>query len=570
MGVYGGLGPMTNAVLWVEAVVFAIFVGLRLYTRKHVLNSVGLDDYLVLTALVLQVLYTAFVTEATLYGLGQLYADVGDPVTYFTAVKYELFSQVAGLMVIGVGKATVGVFLLRIVRSKAQVWFIWACLAITAFITLFASITVIVQCIPIEKSWNPTTPGYCWLDFSKVGYTVGSWFVAADFAFAILPWFIVWDLNMKQKEKITVACGLSLGVFAGACGIIRTKALSGLNASEYILDDTVPMLIWSATESCVTIMCSSIPVLRPLYIHVRYGADGRSSSSGDTSYRLPLYGSGRGRSTYSKAGLESSINEQSTPHHTGVLKNSAQNASNENILQGAAGIERTDEIAVSYEQFDTIHFLGPNCTYFRTYPTTNHPAFFRSAMSSTPPTSGLSPKTWTRETSREFFISTEPKLLSVKAVNAAYARDFVYWIKKPFPEEVLWQMLHGALSFGVYRWTEPVESVNDSTIPSPENTEQIGLARVVTDGCSFVYLSDTYVLPEYQGSGLGKWLVGCVAETFSKENMPYLRRIMLLTDDERTQAFYTNVFGVKVVGREERKDMGRDLVFMCARPHAQP
>lgn len=43
---------MTNAVLWVEAVVFAIFVGLRLYTRKHVLNSVGLDDYLVLTALV--------------------------------------------------------------------------------------------------------------------------------------------------------------------------------------------------------------------------------------------------------------------------------------------------------------------------------------------------------------------------------------------------------------------------------------------------------------------------------------------------------------------------------------
>lgn len=33
-----------------------------------------------------------------------------------------------------------------------------------------------------------------------------------DFSFAILPWFVVWDLNMKQKEKITVACGLSLGI----------------------------------------------------------------------------------------------------------------------------------------------------------------------------------------------------------------------------------------------------------------------------------------------------------------------------------------------------------------------
>ncbi|KAF4769675.1 hypothetical protein N7455_006140 [Penicillium solitum] len=350
MGVYGGLGPMTNAVLWVEAVVFAAFVGLRLYTRKHILNSVGLDDYLALIALVLHILYTAFVTEATVYGLGQLFADVGDPVIYFTAVKYELFSQVAGIMVIGVGKAAVGVFLLRIVRSRIQRVIIWACLAITAFITLFASITVIVQCIPVEKSWNPTTPGHCWLDFSKVGYTVGSWFVAADFSFAILPWFIVWDLNMKQKEKITVACGLSLGVFAGVCGIIRTKALGGLNASEYIYD-TVPMLIWSATESCVTIMGSTIPVLRPLYIHIKYGSDGTSSSSGDTSYRLPLYGSGRDRSGFSKSGLESTVDERGTTHNPAVTNNNPENASNENILRGAAGIERTDEVSVSYEQF---------------------------------------------------------------------------------------------------------------------------------------------------------------------------------------------------------------------------
>lgn len=43
---------MTNAVLWVEVVIFALFVGLRLYTRKQILNSVGLDDYLVCFALV--------------------------------------------------------------------------------------------------------------------------------------------------------------------------------------------------------------------------------------------------------------------------------------------------------------------------------------------------------------------------------------------------------------------------------------------------------------------------------------------------------------------------------------
>lgn len=52
MGVYGGLGPMTNAVLWLEVVIFAVFVGLRLYTRISLLNAVGVDDYLVVLALV--------------------------------------------------------------------------------------------------------------------------------------------------------------------------------------------------------------------------------------------------------------------------------------------------------------------------------------------------------------------------------------------------------------------------------------------------------------------------------------------------------------------------------------
>lgn len=52
MGYYGGLGPMVNGVLWAEVVLFAIFVGLRIYTRKEILNAVGGDDYLCILALV--------------------------------------------------------------------------------------------------------------------------------------------------------------------------------------------------------------------------------------------------------------------------------------------------------------------------------------------------------------------------------------------------------------------------------------------------------------------------------------------------------------------------------------
>lgn len=316
------------------------------------MNNVGWDDYLALAALVVHIVYTILVHIATGYGLGRLFADVGDPAVYFTAVKWEVFSQVAGLAAIGIGKCSVAVFLLRIVRNKLQIFIIWFFVAATTFITIFSCIVVVIQCLPVEKTWNPTAEGYCWLDFAKVGLSVGSWFVVMDFAFAIFPWFIIWDLNMKRKEKITVACGLSLGVFAGICGIVRTVALNGLNAEEYIFD-TVDMLIWSATESLVTLMCSSIPVLRPLYVRIKYGSKGDSSNNSN-SYNLPQYSSRK----YALGSNGGGIGQRSG-NHRAVITYNKDNASDETILRDtkldndtSGGIKRTDEISVSYEAYN--------------------------------------------------------------------------------------------------------------------------------------------------------------------------------------------------------------------------
>ncbi|KAH9886350.1 hypothetical protein F4778DRAFT_477734 [Xylariomycetidae sp. FL2044] len=345
MSAYGGQGPMLNAILWTVLVVGALFVGARVYTRKAILRSVGWDDYLIVLTVVIQILYTVFIHIGTGYGIGRSFADVGSPQTYSEAVMWEVFSQVAGLAMIGIGKCSVAMFLLRIVRNKIQVGVIWFCIFGTTVITLFACIGVVVQCIPVQKTWNPTLDGYCWLDFPKLGLTIGSWFVVMDFAFAALPWFVIWDLNMKRKEKITVACGLSLGVFAGICGIVRTVALTGLNNAEYILD-TVDMLIWSGVESVVTMMCSSIPVLRPLYVRLvhgsQYGSYGKSGKSGD--------------STGDKLRLKSLDNSAPKgPSHRVKVSAPPNNSSDESILRQTTwehegGIQRTDEISVSYEQ----------------------------------------------------------------------------------------------------------------------------------------------------------------------------------------------------------------------------
>jgi len=57
---------------------------------------------------------------------------------------------------------------------------------------------------------------------------------------------------------------------------------------------------------------------------------------------------------------------------------------------------------------------------------------------------------------------------------------------------------------------------------------QIGFARVVTDMATFAYLGDVFVLSEYRGQGLGKWLMETV---MSHPDLQGLRRWVLATRD---------------------------------------
>lgn len=122
---------------------------------------------------IFQIIYSAFISTGTYYGLGKKMAEIADPADFGTAVMYMIFSQVAGILFVGVGKLAVGAFLLRLVRDKIQIAVIRIFIALTILLTLFASIVVVIQCLPPEKIWNRTVPGYCWLDFTPVGFAVG-------------------------------------------------------------------------------------------------------------------------------------------------------------------------------------------------------------------------------------------------------------------------------------------------------------------------------------------------------------------------------------------------------------
>jgi GNAT superfamily N-acetyltransferase len=57
---------------------------------------------------------------------------------------------------------------------------------------------------------------------------------------------------------------------------------------------------------------------------------------------------------------------------------------------------------------------------------------------------------------------------------------------------------------------------------------QIGFARVISDFATFAYLCDVFITEEFQGKGLGKWLMSVVMQY---PDLQGLRRWMLATRD---------------------------------------
>ena len=108
-----------------------------------------------------------------------------------------------------------------------------------------------------------------------------------------------------------------------------------------------------------------------------------------------------------------------------------------------------------------------------------------------------------------FTISTDPALLDIDLLHNYLSRE-TYWAAG-IPRDTLVRAVAGSLCFGVY-----------------EAEKQVGFARVVTDRATFGYLADVFVLPEYRGRGLSKWLMECVV---AHPDLQGLRRFVLVTKD---------------------------------------
>ena len=202
--------------------------------------------------------YTVFCTAATTSGFGQRAKYLSQD-QFVNANKLEIIGQTFCIIAIATSKAAVAAFQMRIYKKKWQIIVLVISVISVSGICFFCALFDFVRCNPIEAVWNPfipnpvcfvSTESFTILSVSLSGeylpclYSGGRRGVSltrhpvicafVDFLYAGLPWIALWDLQMPKSTKLVICGAMSLGIFAGVCGIVRAIQLLGLNArSDY-------------------------------------------------------------------------------------------------------------------------------------------------------------------------------------------------------------------------------------------------------------------------------------------------------------------------------------------------
>ncbi len=95
----------------------------------------------------------------------------------------------------------------------------------------------------------------------------------------------------------------------------------------------------------------------------------------------------------------------------------------------------------------------------------------------------------------DFLLSSDPELLDFDVVHGFLSQ--AYW-SAGIPRALVEQAAKHSRPYGLYH------------CPGVNARRQAGYMRLITDFTATAYVSDVFVLEEFRGRGLAKWMVGTV------------------------------------------------------------
>ncbi|KAJ6169551.1 hypothetical protein N7497_002394, partial [Penicillium chrysogenum] len=339
--------PTVKGVMWTMSMVPLVFVLMRLYVRVYMRRVFGWDDGIAIAAICCLVAYAAVCHVAATLGLGQHLEIVQKaPNNLIQVALLCNIGESLAIMACTLGKTSFAVTLLRIVVQRWMVVVLWFVIVTMNIVNILAALFVFLQCRDPRHLWNPMIPSECWPPdvFTNFALFVGAYSGAQDFVLALLPWTIVWKLQMRKKEKLGVAFAMSLGILQRRRSIhsqdhTSCGALGQIRLHMYVTNwELAPLLIWAAVEDGLAITAASIPALKPLLTMIF------PNTSSDNYNMIPYPHPLPNRKVFDNSKGET----QTDIGHTTVHDMGSQTAILETIAPKGENINMITEVSVTY------------------------------------------------------------------------------------------------------------------------------------------------------------------------------------------------------------------------------
>ncbi|CAF3526423.1 unnamed protein product [Fusarium graminearum] len=250
----GGDGHWVLASMWSLLLVSFVFVVLRMYTRVYVIKSFGADDRMYNLAFFFLLMNTVLMTIGAQYGLGQNLMDIleEEPDHLPLSLLYEAASQTFAIIAMSIAKWSLGLFLLRLVKEKWHKIAIWCMMALSLRVP-----STVLRGAKLDNSLRGRRLLLRWV-----------------------PLFVHPRVTDEDERENGYSNKSQLGCH---CWTIWNQAYSRgsrtqkpeshqqvslhdsrLSTNMY-QEDPIGLIVWTAAEITVTMICIAIPVCRPLY-----------------------------------------------------------------------------------------------------------------------------------------------------------------------------------------------------------------------------------------------------------------------------------------------------------------
>lgn len=261
------LGPRLLATIWPLISLAVFFMCLRIHCKFKRGKPLWLDDAVLIGA------WLCLVTEAIIHTVGVIHFQYGIRLYDFTlgpAVMSQYWPMITACGSLSMttaawSKTSVALTLHKLLTDGWMKWLVRA-IIVSLNVILAASATLyFVRCTPLKKSWDPLVQGgECFDPATVVGYQVfaAGFSASMDLVLALIPWKMIWGLQMRKQEKIGISIAMSCGVIASMTSFIRMTKIADQDQLNPNLG--VQVLIWGQAENVACICGACIPMLRVL------------------------------------------------------------------------------------------------------------------------------------------------------------------------------------------------------------------------------------------------------------------------------------------------------------------